>query len=891
MLCLVATSPARAGDPPLPPVEGVPDQWLKVDVVWKDTWEDTLAANPLDQWQKELAADPATAGAASRIESLRSIELLKAMIARFPARKDMHAAAYQQIANGYANLGCKARRNYYLLKIVREFSDRKDLAAAAYRDLIQLPFNSPVTAPSVLEWRFALDEILAQAQGGAIATDAPAVANACTELQRLAVAAMDYNELPHVLGRIETAAQKNPAALEAAGDFLAALGHYRAAAERYKKANSAALANLEKQNLLPRPQPLGLLRSFDLETRWQSFARSDGRLDLKNITPADMNACLLAAAKSGAVQQIDPARAASFWTVVTRELTQATPESLQALRREQQLAAGTIGPLEADELVALWRRYPLAPQIHPTLLEAAEDALRAGRPHWAAAAYDDVLRFCADEQLRREARAGLWLALSACGDAESLTTAAAAVPDDAPLPWRGAIAPAAKIKTELLKSIAPSKPVVLTALAVRRLSLTQQWLTPPGAESLPELALHRPWPVAAVWAYQGDLMAASPGRLGRFDAQGAPSVMMSSGGIEAGSPMDLDANMPMPPIRGDGAPWTEYHRWPIATTCQRGRVNGRDILCRFWDPAVPEMITGIDAASGRTLWATTGREEWGQLRPLSQPCVADGLVFVLAMQAHPEDAEMSVVCLDLGDGTIRWKRTIGWQGAAATVLARGARAISVYQGSVYCVTSSGLAARLDVRDGTLDWVSRYDGALPQARPAPQFSREGSSPLVAGDKVLAAPRDHSGVIAFDRRSGKIVWETFGAASDRILGAGSGKIIGINAHWLAALDIATGRQTWCRRFDESTACQGVLAGTDAVVLTGRRLERISLAAGSFVEHRELGPSNAVDATMLPDGTLVEIHAPDIWTAPPGPAVPASPVRLGMKKVWSLALRNFQ
>ncbi|MCE5327540.1 MAG: PQQ-like beta-propeller repeat protein, partial [Planctomycetaceae bacterium] len=852
MLCAVA----RAGDPPLPPVEGVPDQWLKVDVVWKDTWEDTLAANSRERWQKELTADAATAGAASRIESLRSIELLKAMIARFPARKDMHPVAYQQIADAYAALGSKARRNYYLLKIVRESPDRKDLVAAAYREIIQIPFHSPLTAPSVLDWRFAIDEILKGAQSGAIAPDVPAVANACTKLQHLAVAGMQYDELPGVLGKIESAAAKNPAALQSAGDFLAALGHYQAAAERYKKVSPASLANLEKQNLLPKPQPLGLLRSFDLETRWQSFARAGGALDLKNITPADMNECISAAAKTEAVLQSDPARGASFWAVVTQELCKAAPAALDPLRQVQQEAAGTIGPLDEGELMRLWRRYPFAPRMHAPLLDAAEDALRANRPQWAAAACNDVLQFSADAQLRNEARAALWLALASADDADGLAATAAGVNDEALLPWRGGVATAGKIKKELMAQIASAAPktIPLSALAVRRLALPRQWLTPYGAESMPEQALHRPWPVAAVWACQGDLMAASPGRLARFDAKAAPAWMTSSGGIEAGSGMDVDPNIAMPPMRGDDAPWVEYDRWPIATTCDRGRAGGRDILCRFWDPAIPEMITAIDAASGRTLWATTGREEWAALRPMSQPCVADGCVFVMAMQAHPEDVEMSVVCLDLADGAMRWKKTIGWHNTATAALARGARAISVQGGSVYCVSSSGLAARLDVRDGTLDWVSRYGNALQQARPALQFTREGSSPLVAGDKVLAAPRDHSGLIAFDRRSGKIAWETFGAASDRILGAGSGKIIGINAHWLAALDIATGRQTWCRRFDESTACQGMLAGTDAVVLTGRRLERISLAAGSFVEHRELGPSNAVDATMLPDGTLV-------------------------------------
>ena len=77
-LMLAAAIPVAAeqGSPPPRAMDFIPPEWLKFNINWKPTWDETLAANKEEGWQQELSQNKALSQAAAQIIGLRRIELL-----------------------------------------------------------------------------------------------------------------------------------------------------------------------------------------------------------------------------------------------------------------------------------------------------------------------------------------------------------------------------------------------------------------------------------------------------------------------------------------------------------------------------------------------------------------------------------------------------------------------------------------------------------------------------------------------------------------------------------------------------------------------------------------------------------------------------------------------
>lgn len=94
---------------PLPGVDSVPPAWAAFTLRPGDTWEGMLAANPPEEWQRELSTTAslppelrdfiaANSDAVRFIAGLRRIVLLRALLERFPEEAARHPEAHQALS-------------------------------------------------------------------------------------------------------------------------------------------------------------------------------------------------------------------------------------------------------------------------------------------------------------------------------------------------------------------------------------------------------------------------------------------------------------------------------------------------------------------------------------------------------------------------------------------------------------------------------------------------------------------------------------------------------------------------------------------------------------------------------------------------------------------------
>ncbi|MCE5328044.1 MAG: PQQ-like beta-propeller repeat protein [Planctomycetaceae bacterium] len=885
LILLFAATAAGQGPPQARVVDYLPPEWAGPPIAWRDTWEQTLAANPVGEPVK-AGRDKAAAAGASRAQALRKITLLKAMIVRFksPADREKHADAYRQIADAHAQAGSMWWRSYYLYALIKEFPQRKELVAAAYADIIDQPFQDAVKNPSAMDWAFVMQEILDLNEAAGIPNDHPVVVAALQRMASALAARPRYDAFPAFFKAVARIGPQCPRAYAAAGDLLTAMGHAEQAAAYYDKSQDPSKG---MARVLPGPA-IRVPRNVDMEMRWEAAShireQEDAPAKADELSRvADMGA------QSGLLLRVSDTHYISYRAAADQALCKLPPAALAALRAMQEQAACNLARQVRDsgdghDLSRLAKKYPWAASVHAALLDFAEHSLRTGRRQEAFAAYGDVLRHAAGADLRACARVGLWLTLVQ-EDAPrwQIDAAMAAVADDEPLPWRGGKAPAGKIKQAILSAAAGAgeRPVALASLVRRRLELPPLW------------AVGREGAAGPLDMIQADAAAllVSGAKAARFDAAGGKSLWVHSPPWEAPGPDTPQEQSVV--FAGTPRWWRRETPRPIAvrgpassalTDVALGLAAARAFY-RLVGGRKP-LIEACDARSGKTLWTTAADGDWKDLTPLSEPTAAEGRVYVLAVQGGGDSPALALVCMDGRSGHTLWKQAIGGGDRSDFESGGGACGISVHQGSVYCATNLGVVARCDALDGTVEWLSGYAGAAGGA------SREGAAPIIVGETVLVAPRDHSGVLALQRDSGKLIWETLLVPSDALAGVCGAALVGVNSQWLAGMDIATGRVLWCRNFEQGTGSQAAVVGGEVVLVSGPTAHRLHAQTGKTLEQRDLNTSGLWQHAILPDGSLAEVAGPTLAAGPAaaiaeGPEIFAAPAAI--KEIWTLPCEN--
>ncbi|MCY2931371.1 MAG: PQQ-like beta-propeller repeat protein [Planctomycetota bacterium] len=806
---------------------------MKID--WKGTWEETLAANldPGKTWLKTLEADESLRQAAALIVRLREIELLEAMIAHFPQAGVKRQEAYHTIAKDCAAAGDRLRAVQWLRRLIADYPDSKPLAGEALAAILE--YSCPFDAlPEGQAWaQYASGGLEALVKGGQLPPSLPSVVQARGRM----CAAWRADQRPlaarRFLDSLRAAEGEKTWWLEARADLLLGAGHMPQAALLYRQAgNAARAASLRDQSWLGRPDvevappPPGLAQRIE---RLAGAIRLTGAKAVQNVENVQdvLNRCV----DSGAIQTVDDSLQCSSAILLDSALRELKAD-LGPLRRWQQQKADArvdalLGEGAAEEATRLVRRYPWARRVQEVLIERGERALREGRADEAAGAFDNAAAHAEDPTLLAQARLGLWLALGqGTGGPEAMERAMALVPDADPAPRQGAAGTAAQAKAFVRNRLGAGEEALpsLPRAPSRRIQL-------PAAMAAPAPALHGrceswclgPWAIRRIESLPEQVVVFGPRHVACYD--GASLALRwhhaAPGALEEPGPDD-EGDARLPPA------WR-----PSAMASPRSpSVAGNVVYALLARGQGGADLRALDVRTGQLIWTTQARPEWNALRILGEPAAMEDLVYVLAMEQDLEGTcTPYLVCLAGDDAKIVWKRRLGTMmlRERPIAMARYACGVALHQGSVYLSTNMGILAKCDARTGSPEWLRTYHAATPGEAPDGRARREGSVPLVAGDLVYFAPRDHSGVIALDRRTGQLAWESPLVPSDQIVGLAGRTLIVRDANELAALDATTGEELWNRPVDSDGAAPAVISGGQVLVAAGDKLLRFSAQTG--------------------------------------------------------------
>lgn len=230
---------------------------------------------------------------------------------------------------------------------------------------------------------------------------------------------------------------------------------------------------------------------------------------------------------------------------------------------------------------------------------------------------------------------------------------------------------------------------------------------------------------------------------------------------------------------------------------------------------------------------------------------------------------------------------------------------------LYACTDFGLVCAVDADSGELQWATPYRRAAWDPRARHPHAARNAPPLVLGRRLIVAPRDSGAVLALDRFTGRLLWESAGELTCdavHLLGADDDYLV-VSGDRLTWLDLRTGvvlcrfpeagaaDDRWVRAAPSPLGCgRGLLAGETVVWPTRDAIYQFDLRpklaeAGSQTQRwTPVGHGAAQDLSLrgLQGGNLtwsrniLLVAGQDRLTAlatfpldaPPSPATPATP-----------------
>ncbi|NQT54499.1 PQQ-binding-like beta-propeller repeat protein, partial [bacterium] len=793
---LCATPTARAEDDFAPRIE------------WADTWRKTYSTNR-ERWQKELEK-------AERDEGARRLLVRTAVLCEAEAKRTTEG---ELVVKHYAETMVQLLRadgsplvRQLLERLATQLPQRHDLMVAACSGVLRAlkwPGEDRHVTPTEPDLgEYAAKRIVALHQAGHLPADAKPLTDAW---QGLAIQARREGRLldaADLLARIGAQTdrgtwwQHEQALLDlAAGRGVEARAAFERLAEEAK--DHRAREQLARLKGVGVARPASFLSRFELRNRWERLR------DRPLAESATALARLIADAADGeSLLPWGESRHASVWSVIDRHLRARPRADLAPL--QDAMARDAADALRAarragrpDALLALFRKVPWAPAAHAALLEHGEAALRLGRAGAALRSFHDLLAHTADPTLRRQAQAGLSLALGQ----RSPPVAAPATPPAplatlhrrvvrAPVLWPWPLEVADALPSQLLSLVPPTEP---------GLALSDRMLVAAAPQALAAFAPDG----KALWTRTPSLL---PGGSRHVDTGDSRVFTIPA------------------PVRAAADAHRVYARWGL----DRAGLH-------------PTTVAAFDRRTGTLVWSASGEPQWTAHLPVCDPVVAEGRVYVLASRSGVSSvlpvAPVTLACFDAEHGTLLWLRLLGRQSIYLAThgqmgLGRSdsidvfhyGNAVAVHDGWVYCLTNAGFAARVDARDGLVDWAAPYSRAHLGSALGRALARQGAAPIVAKGVVACVARDRFGAFALAAATGEPVWDSPYAPSNRVLGATADTLVVADRHTAAALDLATGRVRWTRRFDDGILD---LATPPHTLATPTALLRLDPASGKTTE----------------------------------------------------------
>ncbi|MEX0587118.1 MAG: PQQ-binding-like beta-propeller repeat protein, partial [Pirellulales bacterium] len=349
-----------------------------------------------------------------------------------------------------------------------------------------------------------------------------------------------------------------------------------------------------------------------------------------------------------------------------------------------------------------------------------------------------------------------------------------------------------------------------------------------------------------------------------------------------------------------------------------GDTNAAMLRSRYVAAGVPRFsLTVIDGiAYARVGQVTTARIQAGAPSPVGERLLGidlkrDGLLMFQAKQAKPDGEGWSfdgtpvgdgrrvyvamrhgdvtphvyVACFNVATGNPLWRTSIG----SADTPAGGNgdeithNLLSLVGDRIYFNTNLGLVASLDVEDGRIQWLHRYERRADMSTAAGagsplHFDRDPSPCLVHEGLVIVAPSDTPLVFALDADTGHLIWSNDKLADAlHLLGVAGDSLI-VTGNRFCSLDVRTGRVRFAWPESEHAGIRGMgrgaLAGNEVFWPTRKDIYFFDARTGARtrppIDLSSVSESGA--NLVIANGYLIVAGREQLTAAGPSPAQPS-------------------
>jgi outer membrane protein assembly factor BamB len=470
------------------------------------------------------------------------------------------------------------------------------------------------------------------------------------------------------------------------------------------------------------------------------------------------------------VDRLAPARRKALAVAWEKAAGATARQTLESLRKNP--------AARPDELYALWRRYPLAQAAGAALAEGGDRALQLGDLAGGRAFYELAAR-----------------AEFSLGEARSK-------------------------RLEALEKVDAGAPLPRPA------DLAQ---TPTAGGRSDRPSITGPLPFDAAWFGNASLV----GQAKFFPAVYDERIVLASWNNvtmlrESGQVLWESRNPRAAPYFATDRTAGRGSLFAPAALCD---VYGRPLIIVVRQPIGEGqfVLRGLGAADGKAIWSTENTETRKDLSYAGLPTVAGKYVYSIAIQKTGVSSGSLVLCAtDVTNGQSTWQTPLGslaeqgdqrfggkfGRNQPMAFEAFAELSDPAVDGNLVIVSPNcGSVMAVDRFDGRIRWVGVYretevaGGRRLMTRPGRWLGREEgersllyrykSTPVVCGNVVLAMPQDAPALLAFDRISGKSLWETDIAVADTygLAGASGNMAVLCGGAVVAGVDAGgTGKLKW-------------------------------------------------------------------------------------------------